>query len=74
MNPAAIVAQLENLAVTHPEVVALLADTINAAFHSQTPARAIVRHLIRATAEGPLASELADELSKLTAPDASRVT
>jgi hypothetical protein len=61
----AILAQLEALALSHPEVFALIARTINAAFHSTSPARAIVRHLIREAAEGA-SDELADELSTLT--------
>ena len=64
MNPAAILQTLEALATSHPEIVGILGRTIQAAFEGKSPARAIVRHLVREAAEGA-SDELADELSKL---------
>lgn len=61
MNPLVVLQQLEQLALSHPAEVAIIADAINAAAHSENPLRAVIRHLAENVSD-----ELADELSKLT--------
>ncbi len=51
MNPAAILTQLENLALTHPQFVSWIAGVISAAFQSEDPFRAAMRHAIRTLAQ-----------------------
>lgn len=61
VNPLVVLQQLEQLALSHPAEVAIIADAINAAAHSENPLRAVIRHLAENVSD-----ELADELSKLT--------